>query len=121
MQTQFKVSANYLSLKEPCISSFKIEMTPSFKIEKVTKCITVILDVSSSMEGKKIEVCKNTLKELFDYSQKEVFNDKIDLVTFSSSLETTRTYENTLEEQLSIVSDIEANGPTVINPVFDYL
>ena len=51
----------------------------------------------------KIEVCKQTLQELFDYAQKELSNDKIDLVMFESKLHLTDTYENSLEKQQEII------------------
>ena len=67
MHSKFSFKTEYTSLNELSISSFKIQLTPLFKLEKVIKGVTVILDRSSSMQGEKIIKCRDTLQELFDY------------------------------------------------------
>jgi len=61
------------------------------------KGVTVVLDNSGSMYGRKIETCKKTLKELFDYSHKELNNDKINLFLFDDRVDDLETYEKTLK------------------------
>ena len=61
------------------------------------KGVTVVLDKSGSMHGRKIETCKKTLKELFDYSHKELNNDKINLFLFNTGVDDLDTYEKTLK------------------------
>jgi hypothetical protein len=97
----------------------KLNKTSNVKLSSDSKYILVVLDISGSMAGSPIETCKETLKKMFEYLHKELDNKKIDLLLFNRQTTYIPLRGEPLENCISKISSIKAEGGTAFIPVFN--
>jgi Ca-activated chloride channel family protein len=111
------VGLNLLTYKEPGRDGFFLLMAaPTVEVDRVIpRDIVLVLDVSGSMEGKKIEQAKDALAYVLEHLNEE---DRFNVIAFSTGL---RQYARGLRpasearEAIRWVNDLEAVGGTDIN------
>ncbi|WP_165749283.1 VIT domain-containing protein [Cellulophaga sp. Z1A5H] len=93
-----------------------LDITPEQRKKKTPKKITVVWDVSSSVQNRDLEKEVAILQGYFDWMKQ----GKVTLVTFSNTIHSSKTYDLTNGKNEKLISDLKAehyDGGTAINAI----
>lgn len=113
-----KVDATYSILEEDKDHVY-VQMGVKYTPPQINKDILIVLDVSGSMRGSPIKICKDVLEKLVEYMHDECKNHQHNLITFHLEATFQKMEDFDTQKCLDVIKDIQADGGTAFKPVLE--
>jgi len=119
--SRFNLEASFTSTIDGKGTILNLSLHSDVPLETEEKYVLLVLDVSGSMCGSKIETCKQALNELVQRLYSKSYHPRIGLITFNQIPHFYDLSEATIIECFDTISAITAYGGTSFIPVFEMI
>jgi len=117
----YKTQCTYLPTVTGNGTIVTINLQSNLSVKAKDKYTLIVLDVSGSMSGSKIDTCKKAIIELAQMLYASSDNPKMDIIIFNNSPELLKVEGKSLSHTIDIINKIYAGGGTYFIPVFDMI